>query len=100
MDINLLIQIACYIIFATILFNLIKNIFKLNLLSAIILSISVSFLMTTLAFKGTFTDWLAKYMWAIIVLAAFVTMVYVTTLIGCKMPNPKADTNLKEKENE
>lgn len=76
MYIELLTWVAIYVTFATIFFNLFKNILKVNLTSTIILSISVSFLMTRIQANQLVRSWLAEYVWAIIILVFSTTLEY------------------------
>lgn len=77
MDVKLLVYIATYITMVVILFNILRYCIKINLLTSLILSVTVSFLVTTIhanEFMRDFGEWFIDYTWTIIVLSCLVTV--------------------------
>ena len=75
--VKLLTYASIYIALATILFNLLRFGAKLNLPSSLVLSASVSFLMSMICINEALMVWFSEYIVAIIILAVFMTIIFV-----------------------
>jgi len=97
MDIRLLTQIAIFITLATIFFKFLRYIVKLNLLSSITLSVSMSFLLSAITICEFLKDGFVENIWTIIVLAVLVTIIMTTAMVTDKIRESAIEANNQKK---
>ena len=97
MDTKLLMWIAAYIAVATILFNILQYGIRFNLLSSLILSTSVSFLLIRGFASQALIAFFIDNIWSIIVLSTLVTIVFSSARPAKKICCSTVDTINQQK---
>ncbi len=97
MDTKLLMWIAAYIAVATILFNILQYGIRLNLLSSLILSTSMSFLLLGGFASQASIAFFIDNVWSIIVLSILITIVFSLARLAKKICCSTVDTINQQK---
>jgi hypothetical protein len=89
MDLKLIMWIVMCVTVIAFLLRILRCPAKINLPASIIFSVSVSFLLNSISSY----HWFADYIWAIILLAGLVTIIFVMARPAKKTSKPLGDEN-------